>query len=67
MDCSDNYLVIEDRFGGALIKHRHSQWTCYLQGDDATEFLCDIGDIGDAGIFDMLCSEYHACLPDNEC
>lgn len=66
MDYSENYLVIEDRFGGALIKHRGSDWTCYLQGDDATEFLYEIDQIEREDIFDAVCSEYHACIEGEE-
>lgn len=65
MEISENYAVI-DRGYGVVIKHRHSAWSCFLQGDDATEFVAEIDAIDSEDIFDAVCSEYHACLGESE-
>lgn len=67
---SPNYVAHCHRGGGISLRHSNSGWECFFQpGDDADTFRRDVAAIEQKvpenrqdDIFDMLCSEYHACL-----
>lgn len=66
---SPNYAAFGHREGSISLKHLNSGWECFFQcGDDAEAFRAEVEAIEGVpeatrdDIFDLICSEYHACL-----